>query len=287
MFVQFAKCGNILLCGLAFIFCACAAHAQKVVVTAESVSIDAEDEINLYCLKFAYPQISNLEQDVRGNKWIVFKNGQRVLYEDPGRDYGNSLEVDIKTSMATPYSLEPERVPTPAGHSPGRKRSYALLEALYGKNAAEVKSGLVASRLAGSSVSLSPAAAAAFSEALPELTALAGGDSGLRKYLKPDGGFYWRKIAGEEHLSAHSYGIAFDIGSKYAPYWRWSRQNPHPAQQTYPAAIVSALEKRNFIWGGKWHEYDLMHFEYRPEIICKAKLRNTGRKPGTGNTIKP
>ena len=26
------------------------------------------------------------------------------------------------------------------------------------------------------------------------------------------------------------------------------------------------------IWGGKWHEYDLMHFEYRPEIMAKARV---------------
>ena len=43
-------------------------------------------------------------------------------------------------------------------------------------------------------------------------------------------------------------------------------------QQSYPAAIVAAFEAEGFIWGGKWHEYDLMHFEYRPELICKARI---------------
>ena len=36
--------------------------------------------------------------------------------------------------------------------------------------------------------------------------------------------------------------------------------------------IVRAFEAEGFIWGGKWHEYDLMHFEYRPEIMAKARL---------------
>ena len=49
---------------------------------------------------------------------------------------------------------------------------------------------------------------------------------------------------------------------------------PHPLQKTYPAAIVKAFEDEGFIWGGKWHEYDLMHFEYRPELICKARILN-------------
>ncbi len=88
----------------------------------------------------------------------------------------------------------------------------------------------------------------------------------------PEGGYYWRKIAGEDHLSPHSYGIALDVGVKKAPYWRWSRQMPHPLQAVYPTAIVAPLEEQGFIWGGKWHEYDLMHFEYRPELICKARM---------------
>ncbi|MBQ9537217.1 MAG: M15 family metallopeptidase [Desulfovibrionaceae bacterium] len=70
--------------------------------------------------------------------------------------------------------------------------------------------------------------------------------------------------------------MAFDIGAKQgATYWRWCKLRPHPLQQTYPHEIVKSFEDTGFIWGGKWHEYDIMHFEYRPELICKArKLRN-------------
>ena len=46
----------------------------------------------------------------------------------------------------------------------------------------------------------------------------------------------------------------------------------HPLQQSYDSEIVRAFEAEGFIWGGKWHEYDLMHFEYRPEIIAKARV---------------
>ena len=30
--------------------------------------------------------------------------------------------------------------------------------------------------------------------------------------------------------------------------------------------------RNGFIWGGKWSEFDLMHFEYRPELILLARL---------------
>ena len=35
--------------------------------------------------------------------------------------------------------------------------------------------------------------------------------------------------------------------------------------------LVEAFEKNNFVWGGKWSHFDILHFEYRPEIILKAK----------------
>lgn len=30
------------------------------------------------------------------------------------------------------------------------------------------------------------------------------------------------------------------------------------------------MENNYFIWGGKWGQFDILHFEYRPEIIIKA-----------------
>ena len=34
---------------------------------------------------------------------------------------------------------------------------------------------------------------------------------------------------------------------------------------------MEVFERNNFIWGGKWGHFDILHFEYRPEIIIKAK----------------
>ena len=49
-------------------------------------------------------------------------------------------------------------------------------------------------------------------------------------------------------------------------------------QTAYPREIVAAFEAQGFIWGGKWYHYDIMHFEYRPELLAKARLAVPGAK---------
>ena len=43
-------------------------------------------------------------------------------------------------------------------------------------------------------------------------------------------------------------------------------------RNSYPQEIVDIFEKHGFIWGGKWSHFDLMHFEYRPELLRKWQL---------------
>lgn len=96
-----------------------------------------------------------------------------------------------------------------------------------------------------------------------------------RYFAKVGGGFNWRRIAGTDRLSAHSFGIAVDFDTELGGYWRWSGRAEGAAgdyRNRYPAELVQAMERRGFIWGGKWHHFDGMHFEYRPEIILFARL---------------
>ena len=88
----------------------------------------------------------------------------------------------------------------------------------------------------------------------------------------------WRNIAGTQSRSNHSYGIAIDIlprsfGGKHA-YWLWTSRDgidwwtiPHNKRWHPPDAVIKAFEKFGFIWGGKWLQFDTIHFEYRPEIL--------------------
>lgn len=233
-----------------------------------------EHELDGYCLRLAYPQIVAIEKKPDGSQWLLMADGRQAPFVLPGaRDWQMDDNMPVAQTMAELYNLEPERPDLAPGQAPGRKRSRFLLEALYGNNAAEVRKGLVSTKFRGRNIALSRPAARALAAAIPELEALLAEKPQLAPWLVPEGGFYWRKIAGENRLSPHSYGIAVDFGVKIAPYWRWARINPHPKQKSYPGEIVRIMEDHGFIWGGKWHEYDLMHFEYRPELICKARIK--------------
>lgn len=230
--------------------------------------LSEEDAINMACLTQSYPVIEGFcaaDEAI----WLVLRTGERVLYatKNPAA-MPQGLDVDVKTSMAQPYYCEPVRPMTPKGYAPGRKRPYALFQRLYGANAAQVRKNLVGVRVLGQRWSFSPAAASAFERAAHRFE----GQTAMRPWLRNAGTFVWRRIAGESVLSAHSFGIAFDIGVQNgATYWRWCPLRPHPLQQSYPSLLVKTFEDAGFIWGGKWHEYDIMHFEYRPELICKAR----------------
>lgn len=252
--------------------------------------LDAEGRTDWLCLRLSYPHISSMTSDDEG-LWLVLDNGRRALYAAaPGRaraaGQNSAWVTDVRSAMADPYPLEPERSDTPLGVSPGRRRSYELLHALYGVTPADVRTRLQRTVLLGQPLLLSAPAAEAMRRADAALRLSALADPSLKRLLRMDGGFVWRRIAGENRLSPHAFGIAFDISPDVATYWRWSSLRPHPMQKSYPRVIVEAFENEGFIWGGKWHEYDLMHFEYRPEIICKARMLRDAGDVGNGGAAR-
>lgn len=248
---------------------ACQPHAKSrsAVPVTEAATL-TESEIDALCLRKSYPQIESIRPAPDGALQIRLSDGTAISYDEQ-ESSSSPLAVSLRQSLAQTYPLEPERPDTPAGVSPGRQRSYDFLGALYGKNREEATRQLVTVDFLGQPVRMTKQAAAA----LERVAAKLKNSSRHSQLLHSDGGFAWRRIAGENVASTHSYGIAIDLSAKHAPYWRWSRQMPHPMQKTYPSDIVKAFEEEGFIWGGKWHEYDLMHFEYRPELICKTQYK--------------
>jgi len=91
-------------------------------------------------------------------------------------------------------------------------------------------------------------------------------------------GFVWRSIAGTDSRSMHSYGMAIDIVPARSQgrswYWLDARklglpwyELPRSQRIQVPPEVVKAFERRGFAWGGKWFFWDLVHFEYRPDIL--------------------
>lgn len=259
----------------------------------------ADLALDLECLNEAYPGlIAGTERDAAGRVWLRTSAGERLLYDDgAARTHGTALgDADIEDAMRQLYPLEPERPDPAPDEEPGRLRSYPLLRALYGPDRHAVEKNLERAALGGTPVRLSAPAAAALRRieaALPSLRA----QTPLDGYFSPVYGYFWRTIAGTGRLSAHAFGIAVDVNPDKGPYWRWSKARPHPLQKTFPSGLVALFEEHGFIWGGKWDHYDLMHFEYRPELIIKArKLRARAAEeapalrpasPGTGQPAIP
>ena len=217
--------------------------------------------------------------------YLVMRDGQKILYDD-GRtkSFDEKLQhPDLKDMLSQPYKPGKPSAVTPPDQDPGRIRVGAFFDAVYGTTAGQVQGNLVPVNFAGVRASFNSknGAAAALARVGEKLSQALARDPNLRAYLFPLGGSYNRRsIAGTDRLSPHSWGIALDLHK--GNYWRWGKNlNPMELlalQAEYPREIVAAFEEQGFIWGGKWYHYDIMHFEYRPELLAKARLAVPGAR---------
>ncbi len=242
--------------------------------------------LDLAVLRAAYPgAVQGLERDPVGRLELVLTGGQRLVYDDGHpRDARQALgSPDIRTMLAQVYPLGPvdESSAHPApDFDPGRSRVQALFEALYGQSESSVRGNCVQVRFGGRSVAFNArhGAALALARVWRRIEAGLAEHPEWREVLRPLGGtLAWRTIAGTRRLSMHSFGVAIDL-NPHLPYWRTYRGNGHtlegaPARRrAFPPEILAAFEAEGFLWGGKWASFDLMHFEYRPEILLKARV---------------
>lgn len=161
---------------------------------------------------------------------------------------------------------------------PGRARNDAFFRAMWFSDRGEAQSSLVQVRapsLGGAvfTVTKKRNVACQLQAVLSELAARSQELSFV--FAHAGGGFNWRAIAGTNRLSAHSFGIAVDVNAELGQYWKWSGAKEGRVgtyDNRIPPQVISAFERYGFIWGGKWHHFDGMHFEYRPELIVFARL---------------
>lgn len=214
----------------------------------------------------AYPDFIERIADNR----VIFNDGTSLTYDD-GRvkDFGTLLDDgDIEDMFFVPYDPSgnrPEYL-----HDAGRSRNEALFKKMYGNSAAAVRKNLVKVAWFGKNVDFTAINGAA--DSLRKVAAELEHYPQLKKYLASSGTFYWRPVRGAKRLSAHSYGIAFDIAVPYSDYWLWKNKNVGETDRIeyanrFPREIVEIFRRHGFIWGGAWYHFDTMHFEFRPEIL--------------------
>ncbi len=222
----------------------------------------------------AYP---GLLERIDGND-LVWRDGTRMLLDDGTGDkpFEQWLDSpDVADMFAIPYPVGAEPKPPAKDIDPGRARTAAFFDKVYG----DCRQGAVEKNL--TTVEWLPTkakqklpfnkmngAAAALAAASRELDALA---PSFDVFLTPSAGTYnCRVIAGTNRVSAHGHAIAIDIALKRSHYWRNDKPGKDGTiayKNEIPMEIVRIFEKHGFIWGGRWYHYDTMHFEYRPELI--------------------
>jgi hypothetical protein len=220
----------------------------------------AKCDLNAQKLINSYKQIKACK-----NNYIFLTNGKKFIYDNGQKKSFNDLlnNPDIQDMFYAKYPNAWQE----HSYDPGRVRFEPLFKELYGHSSSEVKSNLAKIRWVDGKVFLATKKEGVAKALQAISNDLAKLPKSYKKYLSPIGGtFKWRKIAGTNRLSVHSFGAAIDINVKYSAYWRWSK-GAYRYQNKIPKAIVDIFEKHGFIWGGKWHHYDTMHFEYRPELL--------------------
>ncbi|MFZ5352010.1 MAG: M15 family metallopeptidase [Bacillota bacterium] len=232
---------------------------------------------DLLCIMLAYPEyVSGIERE--GEKvYIVMKSGRKILYDDKKNKSteGKISYPDLQDMLELIYPLHTDRKLMDKSFDPGRGRVYGLLKEVYGESKQQVEANLTNAKAHGTSYQFNRGngAAKALAGAMNELIPMSEKRKDIRACIFPCSGTYnYRVIAGTDRLSPHAFGIAIDLARDSRDYWKWATaEQGQKRLSAYPVEIVEVFEKHNFIWGGKWGHFDILHFEYRPEIILKSR----------------
>lgn len=242
-------------------------------IAIEDATITQETSEEVQKLLVSYPKAISSYKD----NYLLFADGEKLIFDDGKKKSRKKLleNPSIKDQFYYSYkkgTLEKKPI---AYNDPGRITNEDFFKQMYGSTKEEVESNLEeiiwCPKLAGEKVKVTTINGV--SEQLKKVSEELDNYPALKPYVSNIGGTYkWRKVAGTNRLSLHSYGIAIDINVSKSNYWQWDCKCKDEDQKLgysnrIPQIIVDVFEKHGFIWGGKWYHYDTMHFEYRPELL--------------------
>lgn len=278
-------CGFIILTILLTPFNNISVFADDTRENSDTYNIKMKQDI--LTLMMAYPEyITRIEKSEDGKVFIVTTSGKKILYDDKQtKDFNGKMDdADLQDILEDIYPLSMLDKLLDINRDPGRFRNYNLLNEVYGSSEKLVSSNLVGvpSPYKSYQFNKNNGAAESLKNAMEELKQLAQGNGAVSTLINPvNGTFNYRVISGTGKLSPHAYGIAIDLNSNPSDYWKWaSREAGEKRMLSYPKELVETFEKNNFVWGGKWGHFDILHFEYRPEILIKARYFGETFKDG-------
>lgn len=233
---------------------------------------------DILSLMMGYPEyITGVEKSNSGSVFIITKSGKKILYDDKRvKGFNEKLNnPDIQDMLEQIYPLDDISKLMDENYDPGRARNYVLLKDVYGVSREKVEANLTNVKVGYTNCQFNKNnnAASALNEVMKELVPMTRSSSNVNRCMFPSSGTYnYRYISGTNRLSPHSFGTAIDLARDKRDYWQWaSRSQGEERLKTYSREVVRTFENHNFIWGGKWGHFDILHFEYRPEIIYKAR----------------
>lgn len=210
---------------------------------------------------------------------VVFRDGARMAVSDgiAGKSASQRQQrPDLDDMFAEAYVPGRPGAPPKPWQDPGRTRYEPFFDKVYGNCfkggvVGKLKSVAWMPGRGGGNVRITTANGVAdrLAAVVRDLEKL---PPAMTHYLVPSAGTYvCRTIAGTDQRSMHAYGVAIDISTSHADYWRWAGGEKAGYRNRIPFEIVEVFERHGFIWGGKWDHFDTMHFEYRPELLPPAR----------------
>lgn len=261
-------------------------NAQADLATEDPV-YEAAMKRDILSLMMAYPgYTSGIEKDQDGKVYVILKSGRKLLYDDKKEKnrWQKSGDPDIQDMLEQLYPLNDITEILPNNYNPGCVRIYPLLKEVYGSNKSQIQSNLAKVSIGYKFVEFNNKnnASEALKSVMKELLPLSRQSHKVYGVSFPSSGTYnYRLIGGTNRLSSHAFGIAIDMNNSKYDYWRYAtREEGQKRLEAYPKEVVRIFEKYGFIWGGKWGNFDIMHYEYRPELIIKARYFSQPPVPG-------